>query len=238
MPCVVNCVWDQWIIGDCSVTCGEGTRTNTRIPKVAAQFGGDDCDGTSSSNEKCKDQECPGKNMQNSSQLMTVYLWYYTWWRERTLLFWLFIYYTVHCLWGDWKIGECSVTCGEGTRNSTRAHKVAAQFGGDECDGSTYAIENCKEKECPGRIAQNNSQLIVICLQRRVLLCYWVFSSNHQFCSSLCMEWLDNGRLLCDMRRRNKDEHPYTKRNSSVRGWRVWRINFSYWKLQGTRVPR
>ena len=61
MPCVVNCVWDQWIIGDCSVTCGEGTRTNTRIPKVAAQFGGDECDGTSFSTEKCRDQECPGK---------------------------------------------------------------------------------------------------------------------------------------------------------------------------------
>ena len=74
MPCVVNCVWDQWIIGDCSVTCGEGTRTNTRIPKVAAQFGGDECDGTSSSTEKCKDQECPGKNMQNRFQLKTVYL--------------------------------------------------------------------------------------------------------------------------------------------------------------------
>ena len=152
MPCVVNCVWDQWIIGDCSVTCGEGTRTNTRIPKVAAQFGGDECDGTSSSTEKCKDQECPGKSMQNNSHLKTVHLWYPNWWSERTLLLWLFIYYTVHCLWGDWKIGECSVTCGEGTRNSTRTHKVAAQFGGDECVGSTSAIENCKEKECPGRI--------------------------------------------------------------------------------------
>ena len=70
----VHCVWNDWTMGDCSVTCGEGTRTNTRIPKVAAQFGGDECDGTSSSTEKCKDQECPGKNMQNSSQLNTVYL--------------------------------------------------------------------------------------------------------------------------------------------------------------------
>ena len=44
------------------------------------------------------------------------------------------------------------MTCGEGSRTNTRTQKVAAQFGGDECDGSTSAIENCKEQECPGRI--------------------------------------------------------------------------------------
>ena len=61
MPCVVNCVWDQWIIGDCSVTCGEGTRTNTRTQNETAQFGGDECDGSTSAIENCKEQECPGR---------------------------------------------------------------------------------------------------------------------------------------------------------------------------------
>ena len=64
VSCVVNCMWDEWIIGHCSVTCGDGTRTNSRIPKVVAQFGGDECDGTSSSTEKCKDRECPGRTYQ------------------------------------------------------------------------------------------------------------------------------------------------------------------------------
>ena len=44
------------------------------------------------------------------------------------------------------------MTCGEGVRNNTRIQKIAAQFGGDECDGFTSAIETCKEKECPGMI--------------------------------------------------------------------------------------
>ena len=61
-----------------------------------------------------------------------------------------FIHYAVHCVWDDWKIGVCSVTCGEGVRNNTRTQKIAAQFGGDECDGATLSVENCIENTCPG----------------------------------------------------------------------------------------
>ena len=56
----VHCVWNDWVIGDCSVTCGEGVRTNTRTQKEAAQFGGDECEGLASSTESCYDQDCPG----------------------------------------------------------------------------------------------------------------------------------------------------------------------------------
>ena len=63
----------------------------------------------------------------------------------------LIINFAVHCVWNDWTMGDCSVTCGEGTRTNTRTQNETAQFGGDECDGSTSAIENCKEQECPGR---------------------------------------------------------------------------------------
>ena len=56
----VHCVWNDWVIGDCSVTCGEGVRTNTRTQKEAAQFGGNECEGLASSTERCYDQDCPG----------------------------------------------------------------------------------------------------------------------------------------------------------------------------------
>ena len=56
----VHCVWNDWVIGVCSVTCGEGIRTNTRTQKEAAQFGGVECEGLASSTESCYDQDCPG----------------------------------------------------------------------------------------------------------------------------------------------------------------------------------
>ena len=56
----VHCVWNDWVIGVCSVTCGEGVRTNTRTQKEAAQFGGVECEGLASSSESCYDQDCPG----------------------------------------------------------------------------------------------------------------------------------------------------------------------------------
>ena len=69
----------------------------------------------------------------------------------RSLFFLVIINFAVHCVWNDWTIGECSVTCGEGTRTNIRTHNETSQFGGDECDGSTLAIENCKDQECPGK---------------------------------------------------------------------------------------
>ena len=56
----------------------------------------------------------------------------------------------MHCVWDDWKIGDCSVTCGEGTRKDTRTQKVEADFGGDECDGSNATIGTCSKPNCPG----------------------------------------------------------------------------------------
>ena len=58
----VNCEWGDWIIGDCSQTCGEGTRTNTRVPEIVAEHGGEECSGPSSIVESCQMQNCPGIN--------------------------------------------------------------------------------------------------------------------------------------------------------------------------------
>ena len=66
------------------------------------------------------------------------------------VLFPPFIPYAVNCMWDEWKIGDCSITCGEGTRNNTRTQRIVAQFGGDECDGATWSVESCIEHACPG----------------------------------------------------------------------------------------
>ena len=45
----------------CDKTCGGGTRTNIRVPKVDLQHGGVECTGHSTITESCNIQECPGK---------------------------------------------------------------------------------------------------------------------------------------------------------------------------------
>ena len=58
---LVNCEWDEWNDGECSKSCGGGVRTNTRIEKVNAAFGGKECNGFSTIEESCNIQECPGR---------------------------------------------------------------------------------------------------------------------------------------------------------------------------------
>ena len=57
---IVHCEWGEWIIGECSEECGEGTRTNTRTLKVPSDYGGKECDGPSSFEETCTLQDCSG----------------------------------------------------------------------------------------------------------------------------------------------------------------------------------
>ena len=48
------------MIGNCSVTCGGGTRTKSRTPKVAPEYGGIACEGPDSVEEICNLHKCPG----------------------------------------------------------------------------------------------------------------------------------------------------------------------------------
>ena len=55
----IHCEWDDWIIGECSQTCGTGTRVNTRTKKVLEEYGGT-CSGQASKTEECNTNPCPG----------------------------------------------------------------------------------------------------------------------------------------------------------------------------------
>ena len=56
---LVDCVWDAWVNGTCSTTCGDGQQNNTRIKLTEEAYGGK-CSGESTDVVSCKDVECPG----------------------------------------------------------------------------------------------------------------------------------------------------------------------------------
>ena len=56
---IVHCEWGEPVIGECSVTCGEGMRIDTRVKLIEADFGGDDCDGEAFVQEYCHAGDCP-----------------------------------------------------------------------------------------------------------------------------------------------------------------------------------
>ena len=59
--------------------------------------------------------------------------------------------FPVNCEWSAWKIGECSATCGKGTRKETRSKFVEENNGG-VCSGDSEAREECNERDCPGNL--------------------------------------------------------------------------------------
>ena len=58
---IVDCVWSEWTMGECSETCDEGTQTNQRTMALE-QFGGVPCEGEESEVVPCKLEPCPGKS--------------------------------------------------------------------------------------------------------------------------------------------------------------------------------
>ena len=73
----------------------------------------------------------------------------------------LLICVLVDCVWGEYAIGECSKTCGDGVQTLSREILAAAEFGGKECEGPSTKEETCFIAECPPR---NNIILIFMFL--------------------------------------------------------------------------
>ena len=58
----------------------------------------------------------------------------------------------IHCVWKEWEEGECSVTCGIGTKMNTRT-KLVVEANGGTCSGQSTEIKECKSDDCPGESA-------------------------------------------------------------------------------------
>ena len=62
----VDCKWNEWVNGTCSESCGGGIRINTRTIKNSESSGGAPCDGGTSIEDSCNEQECPGQSFRYS----------------------------------------------------------------------------------------------------------------------------------------------------------------------------
>ena len=69
MQIAIHCKWDDWVNGTCSVTCGVGTREDTRV-KLVEEANGGTCTGKPTEIVQCNEKEClvDGKYCSSSHQ--------------------------------------------------------------------------------------------------------------------------------------------------------------------------
>lgn len=114
-----KCEWSDWNLEDCSVTCGGGTRYKNRIA-LPKDENVDECGDYDAKIEICNTSECPICITKPCP---------------------------VNCIWGEWKIGTCSKTCGPGRRTDVRT-KEAIEENGGTCQGKSSRTRNCQVKPC------------------------------------------------------------------------------------------
>ncbi|CAE7184315.1 unnamed protein product, partial [Symbiodinium pilosum] len=58
--CPVDCEWVDWLDWSvCTVSCGEGQSSRTRMVKTEKLYGGKDCTGETEEKRDCENAECP-----------------------------------------------------------------------------------------------------------------------------------------------------------------------------------
>jgi len=169
----VHCEWDEWKNGNCSLSCGDGERNDTR-EKSKEEANGGKCDGKPTRTEHCKIKECPihcewsiwkngtcsescgGGYRHDTRKVVTTAKHDGTECEGATEA-------NVSCNteecpvnggWGDWRNWkDCSVACGGGDQDRTRVcDDPAPQYGGNDCsvDGSSDTeTKRCNENPCP-----------------------------------------------------------------------------------------
>jgi len=146
----IDCVWNDWSLGECSASCGPGEQTNTRTKAVVEANGGKTCSGADTETLACTVKECPvhcqwgpwnygecDNGHRNVFRLQTDAQYGGD---ECSGLSELVETCPVHCVWGEWQAGECI----GGSRTSTREKLVEEMYGGT-CDGSASQTETCDE---------------------------------------------------------------------------------------------
>ncbi|XP_033122270.1 thrombospondin-2-like isoform X2 [Anneissia japonica] len=118
-PCPINGSWSEWTdFGDCSLTCGGGSRVRTRTcSDPAPNYNGLICpiDDPTEESEICNTDTCPVHGG----------------WSE----------------WELWDTCTKSCNGGLRSRSRTCDNPVP-QFGGDDCDDSSSVTESCNVQGC------------------------------------------------------------------------------------------
>ena len=78
-----------------------------------------------------------------------------------------------HCEWDEWVNGECSKTCGTGTRTNTRV-KLVEEANGGNCTGQSFKTKECRTKPCPGSKQSQSHWDYFIFLLKAQILCYFL----------------------------------------------------------------
>jgi hypothetical protein len=171
--CPVNCEVHMWSdYGECSVTCGVGTRVRTRMIKTDVVNGGASCPLLSMS-KSCDEGNCPihcdvsawteysecsksctdetGKGQKTKTRTITRVPNHGGYQCPE-------LSETVDCnnhpcpidcvvnAYGTWK--DCSASCAGGTKYRTRTVKSSAKYGGASCP-TLMATAECNNFECP-----------------------------------------------------------------------------------------
>lgn len=62
----VDCIWGEWVIGECSNECGGGHQLDFRIEIQEELFGGKPCEGEGIRMLECNTHNCPSKNYEHN----------------------------------------------------------------------------------------------------------------------------------------------------------------------------
>eukprot|EP00121_Abeoforma_whisleri_P005773 Awhi_evm1s5233 len=133
----VDCVCGDFTLGACSATCGQGTQTNTRVCTPGNEFGS--CSATCGQGTQTNTRVCtPGNEFglacPSDTEVVDCNLG--TCPEE-----------PIDCVCGDFTLGSCSATCGQGTQTNTRVCTPGNEFG-LACPSDTEVVE-CNLGNCP-----------------------------------------------------------------------------------------
>ena len=156
-------MWDNWSEwGDCSVTCGVGSRERKRRcidatsgDTISDKYCKELFGGSSSAIGKCvdKNENCPSK---------TEFLYY----DPNEILLKLFVVDGEWTKWTEWS--NCSIFCGKGGKRYRRRYcsNPLPQFGGKKCKGKNEEVDGCDgEHPCPSESTISAWSLTFKCLK-------------------------------------------------------------------------
>uniref|UniRef100_A0A4W3JWV4 Hemicentin 1 n=1 Tax=Callorhinchus milii TaxID=7868 RepID=A0A4W3JWV4_CALMI len=174
-PCPVDGNWSEWgQWEECSRTCGQGNRMRTRVcSNPPMQYGGKPCEGKTVETIMCNNRPCPvgggwgawmpwgtcsetcGKGTQTRQRLCNnpppSFDGAHCEGQEVQTQVCNNRLCPVDGRWKSWSSWTaCSMSCGGGTRQRTRAcSDPPPQNGGRQCEGNDVQIDFCNSDRCP-----------------------------------------------------------------------------------------